>query len=569
MGLRPEAAASLALAERIDRAETALRDRGQRELPILAWALLQEEPASAENARRAVELAPATPAVLFEAARRLRSPLELVAALLALGKSFPGVLWLGAAGMGALGIGILLTATLVIVIGFIRTIGLHGHVLGHLTGGMEPPAWPGVLLGLAALALLPLAGIGPAGLLAAMGVLAAMRARMSTSIAVAVAVAGIGIVLGPLLDGWSRFAVLHGRDMPAMVTWRVDRTQQLPGDRERLERAVAREPDDLLLRLGLASAAKSQGDIAAARAALEYVSDTGTVALHAVATSTLGILYLADGEVNEAIAAFEDARSMRETAAVHYNLSQAYARGMRLMERTAPFSAARDLDPELVSRYTSFEGKNIHRFLIQEQIPLSAYVERALRASPEAEELAYEVRLWTLGPGVPAWSWLLFPLLGVVGLAARRTSITRCSRCERPLCASCAPGGPRVSTCVRCTRLFARGQRVDPRMRKLQLDLDRRRQRRRAWFRSTVSLLLPGAGRVLEGKVGLGALALVLTGMGAALVSIPELVPVPLEVGALGRSIPMLSGLAFLVPAYLFGLFDAREHLRRLSRTRG
>jgi hypothetical protein len=260
---------------------------------------------------------------------------------------------------------------------------------------------------------------------------------------------------------------------------------------------------------------------------------------------------------------------MRETAAVLYNLSQAYARGMRLIERAGPFSAASDLDPELVSRYNSFEGKNVHRFLIQEQVPLAAYVERALRPSAEAEELAYEVRLWTLGPGVPAWSWLLFPVLGVIGVAARRTSITRCKRCERPLCASCAPDGERGTTCVRCTRLFARGQRVDPRMRKIQLEVDRRRQRRRAWFRSALSLLLPGAGRVLDGRVGLGALALIMAGMGAALLWVPEIVPVPFEVGGIGHSIPMLSGLAFLVPAYLFGMFDAREQLRRLSRTRG
>jgi hypothetical protein len=253
---------------------------------------------------------------------------------------------------------------------------------------------------------------------------------------------------------------------------------------------------------------------------------------------------------------------MREDAAVLFNLSQAYARGVRLVERMAPFQAARNLDPELVHRYTGFEGKNLHRFLIQGHVPLSAYLERTLRASPAAAELAHDVRLWTLGPGAASWAWLLLPVLGIAGAVLRRRSIRRCGRCERPLCERCAPKGMSGSSCVRCARLFARGANSDPRMRKLQLDLDRRRRRRSAWLRATVALLVPGGARVLEGRAVSGSLALLLAGTGAALALMPALVPVPFEVGGLGKALPLVAGCALLGPAYVWALADTRRQLK-------
>ena len=565
--VRPEDAAELPVSERVERAHRQLEERGYGDLPVLAWALLREAEREGrpELIERAIALAPRTASVRFEAARQLQSPGELLEALRSLRQSFPGLLWLATAGLSALGIGALLAASTLILIGFALSLSLHGHAFGHFVAETDPPSWPGVLVALAFLAMIPLAGLGPASVLAAAGSMAAMRARVDMAVALAVAVTMLGIALGPLLDGWSRLAVVQGRDGAALIVWRVDRGQPLPGDRQRLERAVQREPDDLLLRLGLSGAAKRAGDVRTARRTLSYLPDSGTVALHAVATNSLGILHLADGEVDSAIAAFEDARSMSETAAVLYNLSQAYARGMRLIERTAPFSAARNLDPELVSRYTSFEGKNVHRFLIQEEIPLSAYLERTMRPSAEAAELAYEVRLWTLGPGASSWAWLAFPVVGFLGVVLRRGTIRRCNRCERPICRSCASGDSLGGTCARCAKLFARGAGSDPRMRKIQLERDRRGQRRRAAWRAALSLLVPGAVRMLEGRAASGACALVLAGMGAALLAVAKLVPVPFEVGGLGGLISFW-GYALLASAYLWALLDARGQLSLLGK---
>ncbi len=567
-GPAPDQGLDRPLLERVAAAESELNERGYSELPVLAWSLLDPAGASPGAIERAVELAPNTPSVLFEAARLSKNPEWLVAAVSSLIHSFPGLVWLVTLAGAALGLGAFLAATWAIAIGFLRTVSLHGHALGHAMTAQDPPSWPGVLIALAGLALVPLAGFGPAVLLALAGALAAMRTERRGSIFVALAVATLGIVLGPALDQWARIAVMQGRDGAALVVWRVDRAQPLPGDRQRLELAVAGEPDDLLLRLGLATAAKGEGDIAAAKQALALVPETGTVALHAQASNMLGILHLADGEVEEAIGAFEDARSTHETASALYNLSQAFARGMRLMERTAPFVAARNLDPELVSRYTAFEGKNVHRFLIQGPFPLAAYLERAFRPSAEAAELAQEIRLWTLGPGAPDWIWLVLPVLGALGFAARRTGIRRCSRCEQPICSRCVVKGRSASTCMRCANLFARGTRVDPRLRQLHLALDRKRQRRMALGRGSLAVLLPGAVRVFDGRFAGGIFALILAGMGVALVMTPGLVALPFEVGGLGAVVPTFLGWLLLGPAYLWALYDAREQLRRAGSRR-
>ena len=63
----------------------------------------------------------------------------------------------------------------------------------------------------------------------------------------------------------------------------------MPGDRAWLERAAARKPEDLIVRIGLANLAKHEGDIAAAKRALRLLPETGSVVLHARAANLAGI----------------------------------------------------------------------------------------------------------------------------------------------------------------------------------------------------------------------------------------------------------------------------------------
>lgn len=565
LDLRPELSAELPALERIDRGTRQLQDRGVQQLPVLAWSLLQEAESSGDPdlAERAVRMAPDTPAIRFEAARQLGRTGEFASAALALVASFPGIVWLASALGGALGLALLFAGSALALIGFARTVSLHGHALGHLITRSDPPAWPGVLLVLCGLALVPLAGIGPIGLVCVAGSLAALRARRGAAVCLALTVAGLALLLGPGLDAWARFAAVPSAGRDALVVWRVDRAQPLPGDRARLGRAVRREPDDLFLRLGLALIETKAGEVARARELLLAPPDSESATLDSVRANLLGILQLAEGRIQEAIASFEDARQARATAPVLFNLSQAYARGMRLLDRSEPFGAARELDPDLISRYTSYSGTNVHRFLIQQPIPLQDYLARALRPSPGAAALADEVRSTTLGPGAKAFPWWLLAAMGLVAFALRRTTIARCSRCERPLCERCAPSGELRSTCTRCARLFSTGASSDPRVRREQLERDRRRQRALGLGRAAMALALPGSARIVDGRMIAGSLLLILVGTGAALLYVVRSVPVPFEVGGIGRTLPLAAALLCLAPAYLQGLLQSRRQLRR------
>ena len=564
----PEAAPQLSPLERVERGAAELRDRGNMELPVLAWALLYDAsgPGASERVERALELAPSFAGVRFSAARALRSPSEAIGALVAVSESYPALLWLATLGGAAAGVGLLFAAAAVLIVVFARTVTLHGHGIGHVLAGRDPPAWPGGLLLVSVLALLPLVGLGPVTVLAAAGAIAALRAPRSSSIAVALVLVALGLGLGPGADYWGRLVATQIGDAQGRIVWRIERGQPLPGDRQELASALARRPDDLLLRLGLASLAKREGDMPAAQSLLADVPETGTRALHAQAANLRGIVHLALGEVPEAISAFRDALAMRQSAAVLYNLSQAYARGMRLLERTAPFRAARDLDPELIATYTSFSGNNVHRYLIEDRPPLSAYFARALTARPAADVITADVRARAFGRAAPEWLWMVLPLLGVFALMLRRQSIRRCSRCERPLCTRCS-GGRGGNSCVRCAKLFSKNAGSDPRVRKMHLELDRQRQRRLALARAAVAVVLPGGARVLEGRPFLAIFALFIAGFGAAFALLRlELLP-PFDVGELGSWLPLVGGTLLLALAYGWAFLDVRRELRLAGRS--
>lgn len=554
-------------ADHLEVAAKALQDRGFDELPVLAWAMLDvaREEHAVPVIERAGELAMSTPSLQFEVARELRSPAHLVQALAAVPRSFPGLIWLASVGGAVVGCGLLIAGALLVALSFARTASLNGHLLGHMITAQDPPAWPGVLLILAGLALLPLAGAGPALLLAAACAIAGPRLGRAHAIAPALLMVLAGLLLGPALDAWSRIGALAGREPALVAAWRLENAQPLSGDLERLAGVVEARPDDLLLRVALAKAWLRSGDLKRADALLRELPSVAHPALLARADNLRGTLAVARGRVDEGVAAFESARATEESAAVLYNLAQAHGRAVRLMERSALFESARALDPDLITRYTAFAGSNVHRYLIQDPIPLWMYVERAFEASAESQAIVRTVHSWAFGPGTPGWAWMLLPLAGMSGLLLQRRTIWRCSRCSRAICGHCdSSDGATETTCSRCAHLFARDGRSDPRLRRQVLDLEKRQQRRTAAALAGVALAVPGVPRILEGRVLGGAAALVTLTLGWTFALSPRLLAAPFEIGELGEWLWLVPA-AMLIPlAYLIGLVDAREYLGRM-----
>jgi hypothetical protein len=550
--LRPEDAPGAGGARRLESAARALGDRGYHELPYVAWALVESarRAGDASLAQRAVELAPESPVVWLEAARVARRPELVLRGLASLPRSFPALLWNTVAGGAGLGGAILLVAAFLQALAALRGLPLAGHVLAHVARAHDPPAWPGVLACLCALALAAAFGAGPLALLALAGCAGALFLRAGEAAGAGIALAAAGLVLGPGLDVWSRAAASLESEGVLGPAWRVERGYALPGDEELLERALERRPADTLVQLALAQARVRAGDVERALALLADVGTSEAPELAAVRKSLHGALELARGEVGKAVTLLEQARGARASAQVLFNLSQAYGRALRLNDQEPTYNAARALDADAIARFGLDTKGNLHRFLMPVRVPASHYLRRALGPTPGAARLARELRARLLGRALPDPAWMGLPLLGLACAGLRRSSVARCDRCERTLCAHCSPESLNQTRCVRCVRLFESRQNVDARVRQEQLQLDRRRQRRLALCAAGAALLAPGVGALRRGRWLAGAIQLFGLALGAALLLSVRWFAAPWEVGPLAAWLsaagPVLVGLAYL-----------------------
>ncbi len=573
-GPRPERSARLGTLERVERAQAALADRGYSEFPMLAWALLEkarEEGAPEEMITRALTLAPNTPSVHFEAAQAILNPLELVRALLAFPANLPALLWLITILGAAAGVGVGVAAGAVVTVAFARALPLHGHRFGHLLHSQNPPLWPGVLVLLAALALLARLGLGPVLVLGAAGLLATIGTRLRQAASVAVALLVLGLLAGPLMKQWARLVTVSGHEHGLLAAWRIDRgAQPLPNDRERLERQLAGHPEDPFLRLTMATAWLREGELTRAEKLLKGASQDAPPWLAARFSNLQGIVHLARGGVAAAVSAFERARSNEESAPILYNLSQAHGRALDLMKQSSYFKRARELDPDLIQQRTLSASSSVHRLLIHTPIPLVGYLEHGLRESPEARGVARESRRWLLGEQVPEWAWLALPPLALLGFVFRGSTIRACASCGRPVCPLCGAARSGEPSCSRCAQLQTSDPLSDSH-RQLQRELKRRR--RLAKVLSGVSLLLPGVNRIRDGRVSRGALRAFLATTGMALLFLADALPVnvscaipaPFEVGGLGVTLLVIAGLVLMAPLYTWGVV---EWMRRRAAAR-
>jgi hypothetical protein len=114
-------------------------------------------------------------------------------------------------------------------------------------------------------------------------------------------------------------------------------------------------------------------------------------------------------------------------------------------------------------------------------------------------------------------------------------------------------------------RLFEERQNIDARVRKEQLAIDRRRQRRLELRTGGLALLLPGFAPLLGGRCWTGALQLGCAALGTVLLLSARWIASPWEVGPLGIWIAWVGGIGLLTPPLLFGAAQAL----RASRGKG
>ncbi len=561
----PARVRELAPTERLDVAVASYRDHGYEELPYVAWGLvrLAAELGDPQLAERALEIAPGVPAIWFRAALATRNPVHALRAAESFSASLPAALWALSTVGGVLGAGLLAAASALLVLAMVRGAPLHAFSWARRFSPDAPLVWPGVLLAITALCLLTLGGIGWLAVLCTGGALASTRLRRGETLGVAAVVGVVALVVGPGLDLWARVATHLEHDAVLTAAWRVERGHDLPGDAALVEAARLARPSDALLAVAAATHLRRGGQVDEALAILPDPAGVAQPRLQLAVLNLRATLQLAGGDVVAAIDDLERARSADESARLLFNLSQAYGRALRLMDNKAAFNAARELDPVLVSDFE--QGQTLHRFLMSYPIPMHTFLQRALLATAESAAYAREMRARLLGRALPDFAWLVLPVLSVAILLLRRSTVQRCSRCDRLMAARGRRRGAPVTTCVRCERLFERKDSIDARVRKRQLDLDRQQQRANALRVAALGAFVPGVIAVHEGQIVRGVVQIGLAATGVALLLIARTAAAPWEVGAIAIWGMTFAGLALAVPTWVSALLRA---LRLATRSR-
>jgi tetratricopeptide (TPR) repeat protein len=486
-------------------------------------------------------------------ARLTRDPEALLRALILIPQSFPAVVWLGTVGASAIALACFLGAATVGGLCLLRGLPHLGHALGHLFASRPQAAWPGVLFLGAALALLPLVGVGPALLIGAAGGLALTCVpRRQGWVMAGLLVAG-GVALGPLLEPFAGLATAPIPGSGLFAAWRMERTQPLPSDRAVLEARLDRGVERPVERLALAMARKREGDLEGTEALLEPLLDSTSPAIAGRAANLKGSIALARGDVRDAIRLYREALQSGDSAPVLYNLSRSYGRAIELDNQRRAFAAAKTLAPSLVSQATVYDGNNFHHYLLDDPVPVYTYLSQALAAGPDAKLLASYIRRRALGRSVPEWGWMLLPLLALTGLGLGARSGLSCGRCLRFVCERCTPPRGREAICLRCRRLAAADDTADPRMLRRELRRDRWRQLLLGRGLALLGAGVPGSAAVLEGRAALGALVLTMLFAGVFLFLAHSHLPTPTEVGALGPLIALSGAVVLIGSAYLAG----------------
>jgi Flp pilus assembly protein TadD len=112
----------------------------------------------------------------------------------------------------------------------------------------------------------------------------------------------------------------------------------------------------------------------------------------------------------------------------------------------------------------------------------------------------------TLAGGLGLVAVILVP---GIGLGSRAAGTRRCRRCGRPFCRRCQVAGKHPDHCSQCMHLFILKDGVAPTVKKAKLG-EVERHARGVWIgERLLSLVLPGGGHVLGGRVVLGGALLV------------------------------------------------------------
>lgn len=268
-----------------------------------------------------------------------------------------------------------------------------------------------------------------------------------------------------------------------------------------LRAALEQHPDGPDLLLTAAVVAKRRGDLDRAlgilAGAVERFPGSGAL------WNNLGNVQAILGRTEKAKDAYlKSVAADRKLASPRYNLSLLLRREFSFIEGSREFEVARTLDAQRVDSFAYTHTRQLNRFFMDEDPPLSSCWRSLFKRNSEAEAAAS--RLWEVGGiGMPlGWAPLIFgPLAALVvfrTVKGNGSEPFRCNGCGVIACGACQPGTRSAGLCNPCYQTLYERNHIVRERRNLQIRRMAISQARRSRRLIILNLLLPGAGTSVQ-----------------------------------------------------------------------
>lgn len=340
------------------------------------------------------------------------------------------------------------------------------------------------------------------------------------------ALLGAWLALLSLLPAGARLLALETAwdGTPAAALFAVDRGGDFSALPE-LEARVRRGEADAPTTFVVARAWKRQGRLDEARSL--YEAALAARPRWPEAAVNLGNVRFLEGDLEGAEQLYAKAIDWDPSvAAAYFNLSRVHYDKANISLGQAARARAIELRPALARRYAAGDkgGAPANQYLVDLQLS-DEDLQEAASKSPEPVRLEAELTEMFLGPVPPsaapfAGAGVALVLGGMLFLVGRIRPARGCSRCGRPVCASCDPETAGGTLCGQCTWVFGMRGAVDPTLRRQKEGQVRRHEGRRLLWRRLGTLFL--AGPLLAGRWGRGTALLVFGLFVAALALLPD-----------------------------------------------
>ena len=342
----------------------------------------------------------------------------------------------------------------------------------------------------------------------------------------------LGLQIGSL--GAARALVALDPDAVSAAVNSVARGVPTRLDHLRLERASGY---DALAARGLAIEARRQGRLR--EAASRYDALLASEHADTAVANNAGNVWLALGDLDRALALYEQVVDVAPSPVSLYNLSYGYGRAIRPRAQDLTLQRLQQQDPSLAFELLQLQSRLSDGFTLDVPLPATALERRADWAeasSAVASDLRRPLAPGALGAPMAAALAFLATAALAHGISRRIRPSRGCSRCGGRVCPRCDGGSVAgQDLCPSCRSLFERPETADPERRERRLLELKARQDRVARGRRVVSWLVPGAAGILIGRPWLGLLGAVAFGLVLAHPAL-SLAPVvdPLAAGGAG-----------------------------------